>query len=366
MSINPKNGVLFDLTQAVPSFPTFKKIVLHLQEQLLSDENSFYTDVAGELALRLQIAKNHPLKSSLKADDLIITAGANHAAYTAFTLHFDIGDTVLLPEPCYFNHDMALKMLGLKSHFYKMSPQMNFQLAADEMIIELKASKARGVVLVTPNNPTGVIYNSGEVFKLLNWTSKNNVSVILDETYMRFDPNHLSLDSIYQFIGNGLSLVGSFSKTLSLTGYRVGYLIHGSKHLENVLKIQDTMVICAPVLSQKAALFGLQFCENEVQMQIELIFEKERLLKEMATHWKNFKLCSSGAYFAFIKHPFDDLTAEQAALKIFHETGLLTLPGTVFGPSQSSFLRLAFANIDKIQLRRALKNLSDFDKLLTL
>jgi len=363
-AIEPKQGFVFDMTQAVPSFPTFSKIIDHLRDELLKPENSFYSDVPGDIKLRSEIIKHHPCAKNLSPDDLIITAGANHAAYTALTLHFNIGDKILLPEPYYFNHDMALKMLGLESCHVKMDSANGFQLDADLMIEQFKKTKAKGLILVTPNNPTGVIYKSSEILKLLNWTSTKKIQIIIDETYMRFDKEHLHLSEISKFIGHGLSLVGSFSKTLSLTGYRVGYLIQGVNFFENVLKIQDTMVICAPTLAQKAALFGLKECDQDVQDQIDLINERQRILSESSKNWTRFKLCSFGAYFAFIQHPFEELSSEEAALKLFQETGILTLPGAVFGLGQSRFLRFAYANIHKTELGTALKNLCDFDQLL--
>ncbi len=360
-ALQTKAPQTFDMTQAVPSFPTFSRIREELKKDLENPEMSFYTDVPGLLELRQAIVARHPLQKKLDVKNILITAGANHAAYTALTLLFSPGDGVLLPEPFYFNHDMALKMLALKPQYSSLDAEAGFQLQAESLITELQKTKSRGVLLVTPNNPSGAFYSSAEILKLLLWTSANKVEVILDETYIHYDAQHLNQVEIGTFIGKGLTLVGSFSKSFSLTGYRVGYMISGQEEINQSLKIQDTMVICAPTLSQRAALHGLELCQSDLQKKVSELRDLTVLLRKKSAEWKNFRLRSSGAFFAFIEHPYA-LNATQAALKLYEEAGILALPGTVFGKSQNKFLRLAYANFDAAKLTLALDQLSALDR----
>ena len=222
-SIRPPGTAHYDMSQAVPNMPAPIKLRQRLADALLSDpELSFYTDVPGLASLRGRIAESHALGRSLGPDNVVITAGANHAMLTAFLLHFQAGDTVVLLEPYYFNYDMGLRMLGMRPSYCLLKSEAGFQLVARELVAFLEQEPAKGVVIVTPNNPTGATYASSQLVELLRWTSAKGIDVLLDETYGHYDPSHLEDPELGAFVGRGLTLVGSFSKTYSLTGYRSG------------------------------------------------------------------------------------------------------------------------------------------------
>jgi aspartate/methionine/tyrosine aminotransferase len=362
--ILPKNGCYFDMTQAVPLFPTFRAIRNRLTEDLQKDDTSYYTDVLGIPPLREKIVQTHPLFESFSSDQVLVTAGANHAMFTAMILFFKAGDEVGLIEPCYFNYEMGLKMLGINPRFFEVSGATGFKLNSDKIIKQVLEYQVKGLILITPNNPTGASYDSNEILKLLKWTSSKGIEVIIDETYLKFDPYHLANKEIGEFFGRGLTLVGSFSKTFSLTGYRVGYLISGRKEINEALKIQDTLVICAPHLSQLAALYGLNECQKDVDQEIARMKKLEIVLVERAKKLKNFSIMSVGAFFAYMRHPFSNLTAKEAALEIFSRIGLLTLPGTIFGNKQENFVRMAFCNLTESHLNHAMDELIQLDQKL--
>ena len=356
----------YDMSQAVPNVPTPVRLRKRLAEVLIAEPAaSFYTDVPGLASLRSRIAGTHPLGSSFNGDHVVITAGANHAMFTSFLLHFQAGDRVVLLEPYYFNYDMGLRMLGMSPGYCCLSEQAGFALNAAELIAFLEREAARGVVVITPNNPTGASYSSRELLKLLQWTSPRSVEVILDETYARYDERHLDKPEIGAFIGRGLTLVGSFSKTHSLTGYRVGYLVAGSAEIEQVLKVQDTAIICAPHVSQLAALFGMEDCQAELAEQLNKTAELGRMFRAGTSGLRAFSLVSCGAFFAYVRHPHASMTCEEATLELYRHTGILGLPGTVFGRSQASFIRLAFCNLLPDELETAIGAMLEYDRALS-
>jgi len=361
-AITPVGARRYDMSQAVPNVPTPVRLRRRLADELVANpEPSFYTDVPGLASLRGRIAESHPLGQSFGPDNVVITAGANHAMFTAFLLHFQAGDRVVLLEPYYFNYDMGLRMLGMTPGYCCLSPENGFALQAADLIAFLEQASAKGVVVITPNNPTGATYASGELLALLQWTSPRGIEVILDETYARYDPNHLQNSAIGAFLGKGLTLVGSFSKTYSLTGYRVGYLVGGDAEIEQILKVLDTVIICAPHLSQLAALFGLEDCEEELALQLEKTADLGRRFRRLAGGLRAFSLTSCGAFFAYVKHPYANVTCEQATLELYRHTGILGLPGTVFGRHQRSFIRLAFCNLLPDELEAAGHGLLEYD-----
>jgi len=356
----------YDMSQAVPNVPTPVRLRKRLAEVLIAEPAaSFYTDVPGLASLRSRIAGTHPLGSSFNGDHVVITAGANHAMFTSFLLHFQAGDRVVLLEPYYFNYDMGLRMLGMSPGYCCLSEQAGFALNAAELIAFLEREAARGVVVITPNNPTGASYSSRELLKLLQWTSPRSVEVILDETYARYDERHLDKPEIGAFIGRGLTLVGSFSKTYSLTGYRVGYLVAGSAEIEQVLKVQDTAIICAPHVSQLAALFGMEDCQAELAEQLNKTAELGRMFRAGTSGLTAYSLVSCGAFFAYVRHPHASMTCEEATLELYRHTGILGLPGTVFGRSQASFIRLAFCNLLPDELETAIGAMLEYDRALS-
>lgn len=360
--LTPRVSHIFDMTQAVPSYPTFTKIRRRMQLFLEDEQASFYTDVPGLPALRSKIVGTHPLSNSMTDDNVLVTAGANHAMYTALTLLFNPGDKVLLLEPYYFNYDMAIKMLSLQPIYHPLSESDGFRMNADDVIRHAEEVGVRGTILVTPNNPTGACYEDEQLLRLLQWSSSAGVEILLDETYLRFVSQHLDDASIGSFLEKNLNVIGSFSKSFSLTGYRVGYLLASKLKIMESLKVQDTLVICAPHIAQLAALCGLDECSAEVAEKVAAITHLEQVLIEHCSRLKHFKLVSSGAYFAFVRHPFNHLSCEDACLKLYEHTGILGLPGTVFGGTMEPYIRLAFCNLTESELNLALNLLNTYDR----
>jgi aspartate/methionine/tyrosine aminotransferase len=361
-SIQPATGHIFDLSQAVPSYPTFPKIREAVAQSVTRDEVGFYTDVPGLFDLRKAIADTHFLISDRDPNRVLITSGANHAMFTALMLHCNAGDTVLLLEPFYFNYDMALPMLGLKADYLSVAEADGMQLHAKKVIARLEANPAiRAVILITPNNPTGACYAAEEVLEVVKWASPRGVEVIVDETYLKFDPHHLNQSALSPYLGKGLTLVGSFSKCYSLTGYRVGYLVTSPDILRESLKIQDTVVICPSHIGQIAALEGIRVCEEDVRREVARMGGLADKVREATKALRAFRLISAGSFFAYFKHPFTHLTSAQASLHLFEATGIIGLPGTVFGKSQEAYIRLSISNVSENDLDRALGELIRFD-----
>lgn len=359
--LSPQPTEVFDLTQAVPSFATFAPIRAQLCGDLGQEAASFYTDIAGLPALRHAIVETHPLGRHFGSHQVGVTAGANQAFFASLVIFFQAGDRVVLPEPYYFNYDMALRMLGMEPVYHPMRSDQGFRLDADALIRTLETSGAKGVVLITPNNPTGACYAPDEVLKLVQYAAPRGIEVLLDETYRRFDPGHLAHGDLGAFVGHGLTLIGSFSKVYSVTGYRVGYVVTSELAMQAFLKVQDTMVICAPHISQLAALHGLQLCEPDVVDMVHRIATLSQVLKKHAAACTHFELLSVGAFFAYVRHPLTSMSCTDATLEIFRQTGVLGLPGTTFGEQQQAYVRLAYCNVSADELERAMANLSRFD-----
>jgi len=223
-------------------------------------------------------------------------------------------------------------------------------LPALEDAARLLSAKTRAIVLVTPNNPTGAIYPPELIEAFYELAREKGLALVLDETYRDFREETSPPHDLFRKPGWEATLVQlySFSKVYSLTGYRVGAVIAGERLLAEVAKIMDCVAICAPRLGQEAAAFGLDHLEAWQREKCAMM--RERLLALRGLFKDNrlaYRLVSSGAYFAYVRHPFADTPAAAVAQRLAREENLLCLPGTMFGAGEEPYLRLAFANLDK-------------------
>ena len=206
---------------------------------------------------------------------------------------------------------------------------------------------------MTPNNPTGAIYPPELISAFYDLAKAKGLALVLDETYRDFRVEASPPHGLFARTDWAETLVQlySFSKVYALTGYRVGSMIAGERLLAEVAKIMDCVAICAPRISQEAAAFGLDHLDDwqrekcaamEARLQaLRRVFQDNRL---------RYSLVSSGAYFAYVRHPFDGEPAAQVARRLADEENILCLPGTMFGPGQDSYLRFAFANLDQASM----------------
>jgi aspartate/methionine/tyrosine aminotransferase len=182
----------------------------------------------------------------------------------------------------------------------------------------------------------------------------HSLALVLDETYkdlregIDHPPHALFARPDWQDV---LVHLYSFSKVYALTGYRVGSLTAGQELQVQIAKVLDCITICAPHLGQRAALYGLQHLHAWQREKREAMRAKRLGLKQLFDKpLGGFRLVSCGAYFAYVQHPFADKTATQVAQHLAESQNILMLPGSMFGPEQERFLRIAFANLDAAQL----------------
>ncbi|OQY24761.1 MAG: hypothetical protein B6I37_02745 [Desulfobacteraceae bacterium 4572_35.2] len=182
--------------------------------------------------------------------------------------------------------------------------------------------------MVTPSNPTGTVLPADQVESLYELARQNNVALILDETYNAFLPpqqlpHHLFSKDAW---GETFIHIGSFGKTFALTGYRAGALVASRKLIHHALKVQDSMVVCQPRITQHAIAYGCRELSDWVDQNS-----------------------------VWVKHPWPTLTGRQAARKLADEANLICLPGEVFGPGLEGYLRLAFGNVSQHEIPQAVE-----------
>ncbi len=346
----PAEKVLLDLAQAVPSYPPAEDLSRHVAAVAGVPSTSVYSEILGNRALREAFARHlsADYDASVDVENVAITSGCNQAYCVAISALAGPGDEVILPVPYYFNHDMWLKMQGIAPVYLGFDAARPNRLSI-EAIRGLLSPRTRAMVLVSPCNPTGAEYAREDIEGVHALLSSRGASLVIDETYKDFraasGPPH-ALMSSGAHERAGLVQLFSFSKSYSMTGYRVGAIVCNTVLLKEVEKILDCIAICPPRISQEAACFALTHLDEWRDAKALLMRERvDSLQRQFAQSNLRYELVSAGAYFAYVRHPFNATPAVDVARRLADRQNILCLPGSFFGPRQDTFLRLAFANV---------------------
>lgn len=340
---------VLDVAQAVPGYPPPQALRTHIAGLTDRPDLHRYTDVLGRAELRDELAKHLAAfyGGTVSAPQVGIVAGCNQAFCLAASAVAGQGDEIVLPVPCYFNHQMWLRTQGI-SAVYLPSAEGRGGVPDPEQAARLLSARTRAIVLVTPNNPTGAVYPPAVIEGFFRLAQDHGIALIIDETYKDFLAHTERPHDLFQRADWPETLIHlySFSKAYSLSGHRVGSIAASPGLLEQVMKAADCVAICPPAIGQEAALFALRELADWREANRRLMAERVAALRQaFSTAGLAYKLISAGAYFAYVRHPFDAEPASRVARRLAHRQAVLALPGEAFGPEQERCLRFAFANL---------------------
>lgn len=340
---------LLDVAQAEPGYPPAEALRAHLAGALQRPELHRYTDILGTPALRAELARHLAAfyGGAVSSEQVGIVAGCNQAFCLATAALAGPGDDILLPLPYYFNHPMWLQMQGIRAlHLPCTGAHAGVPDPAEAA--RRLTPHTRAIVLVTPNNPTGAVYPPGVIDAFFELAQAHGIALIIDETYKDFLDHPGRPHDLFRRPDWADTLIQlySFSKAYSLTGHRVGSIAAAQAFLGQVMKMADCVAICASAIGQEAALFGLRALDEWREANRCLMAERlGALQRAFRTDALRYELVSAGAYFAYVRHPFDGAPAHRVARRLARHHGVLALPGEMFGPGQEACLRFAFANL---------------------
>ncbi len=358
------HGPLIDLSQAVPGYPPHPDMLRFLGEAASSVAYAGYGPIEGETVLREAYARHvgNLYGAEIKADNIHITSGCNQAFIAAIMCVAQSGDTVLATDPFYFNHQSSLEMLGIRSETMLCRAENGFVPDIEDVRAALHKG-VRALVLVSPNNPTGAIYPPQLLAQIYAACRDNGTWLLLDETYRDFlsDADQAPHDLFKEVDWpSHLIQLYSFSKSFCIPGHRLGAIVAGADMVANVAKVMDNLQICAtraPQIAVSRAIEPLQSWRDDNRREIARRAEALRVSMSNVAGWH---VEAVGAYFAFVRHPYDGLSSVAVAEKLAKTTGIITLPGSFFGESQDAFLRFAFANVDVAGIEATAARLSCF------
>ena len=359
---------LINVSQAAPVEPPHPDMRRAMADVALNDDSAhLYGPVLGLPPLCSELAARTAriYGGTVTADQVAITSGCNQAFAAAISALCGEGDEVIIPVPWYFNHKMWLDMAGAKAVPLKCEGDM---MPDPWDAAKLITPRTRAIVLVTPNNPTGIEYPDDLVTAFYDIAKSRGIALIVDETYRDF---HAGTDAPHRLFrrpdwDQTLIHLYSFSKAYRLTGHRVGALITSPARLAEAEKFLDTVAICPNQIGQHAALWGMQNLDQWLAGERdEILTRRAAITQHMpALAAQGWSLLGLGGYFAYMRHPFALSSADLAPVLV-REAAVLCLPGTMFYPPENTAgqteLRIAFANLDAAGIAELFARLAALD-----
>lgn len=307
---------------------------------------TFYTSNAGLKELKVEITKY--LKDRVNVEyeannEVLVTVGGSEAIDMMFRAMLDPGDEVLIPQPSYVSYLPCAVMADGVPVVIPLQHKNEFKLTAEELEAAI-TPKSKILVMPFPNNPTGSIMTAKDLKPIVDVVIKHDLYVLSDEIYseLSYMGDHVSIAS-FPGMKERTILVNGFSKGFAMTGWRLGYACGPAAIIEQMTKIHQYAIMCAPTNSQYAAIEGLRNCQDEVQKMREAYNQRRRFLVH---EFKRMDLECFEPYGAFYIFPCIKefgMTSEEFATRFLEEEKVAVVPGTAFGACGEGFLRISYA-----------------------
>lgn len=338
------------LGQGVVNYGPPPEATAQIQHFLADPENHKYKPVTGLPALIEAFEKKLRSENSITLGEdsrLVITAGSNMGFMNAVLALTDPGDEVILQTPFYFNHEMAVTMASC--HPVLVPTDANHQLQPDAMRRAI-TTRTRAIVTVSPNNPTGAVYTEAALREINELCREHGLCHIHDEAYEYFlydGVKHFSPGSIPGAGRHTLSLF-SLSKAFGFASWRIGAMVVPEPLLAPIRKIQDTILICAPVISQYAAIGALQAGAAYCREKLAAITEVRGLVaRELGTLGTLCEVPDAQGAFYFLLRLHTGLDAMSVTERLIREHRVAVIPGSAFGFGQGCHLRVSYGALQK-------------------
>ncbi|MEF9946206.1 MAG: aminotransferase class I/II-fold pyridoxal phosphate-dependent enzyme [Lachnospiraceae bacterium] len=312
----------------------------------LEKGKTFYTSNAGLKELKIEICKYLNRKVHVSYDDtkeVIVTVGGSEGIDIALRAMLDPGDEVIIPQPSYVSYLPCTILADGVPVIIPLQYENEFKLTPEELEAAI-TPKTKVLVMPFPNNPTGAIMSKADLEPIAEIVVKHDLFVISDEIYseLSYKGDHVSIAG-FPGMKERTILINGFSKGFAMTGWRLGYACGPKEIIEQMIKIHQFAIMCAPTNSQYAAVEGLRSCEAEVAEMRNAYNQRRRYLMH---EFKRMKLeCFEpfGAFYVFPSIQEFNMTSEEFANRLLEEEKVAVVPGTAFGACGEGFLRISYA-----------------------
>ena len=312
----------------------------------LEKGRTFYTSNSGLKELRNEIANYMKRTQGISYDpahEIIITVGGSEAIDLAFRAMLNPGDEVLIPQPSYVSYEPCAILADAVPVIIELKEEDEFRLTAQQLRNAI-TDKTKILVLPFPNNPTGAIMEKKDLEEIAEVIREKDLYVVSDEIYgeLTYKDKHVSIASLPGMQERTI-LINGFSKAYAMTGWRLGYACAPKAIMEQMIKIHQFAIMCAPTTSQYAAVEALRNGDDDVKGMRESYNQRRRFL--MHAFAKMGLQCFEpyGAFYVFPCIKEFGLSSEEFAERLLREEKVAVVPGTAFGDCGEGFLRISYA-----------------------
>jgi len=355
------NPGTISLGQGVAYYGPPGEAVEHIQRFLADPENHKYQPVGGIAELKDAIRRKLAADNRIAVGDdarIFVTAGGNMAFVNAVLAVADPGDEIILNLPYYFNHEMAVVIAGCRA--VCAPTDENYQLRPREIRARL-TDRTRAVVTISPNNPTGAVYPQAALRAVNALCREAGVYHIHDEAYEYFTydgAEHFSPGAIDGSAGHTISLF-SLSKAYGFASWRIGYMVVPEHLFAPIKKIQDTVLICPPVISQYAAVgamgVGAAYCRRKL---LAIADVRRIVLAELSGIADLVKVPPALGAFYFLLRADSEMDSMRLVERLIREHKVAVIPGTTFGLTEGCYLRIAYGALRRETAAEGIRRLT--------
>ena len=323
-----------------------------------------YTSNIGLKELREEISRWMDRKYDLKykEDEILVTVGGSEAIDLAIRALVTTGDEVIIPEPCYVSYEPITTLTGGVPVRIATKAEDGFRVTAEQIKAAI-TPRTKLLVLSYPDNPTGAILEHDDLKAIADVIRGTDIIVLSDEIYAELTYGENRHESIASFDGmwERTIVVNGFSKTFSMTGWRLGYACAPRPLTAIMTKIHQSCIMCAPTTSQYAAITALKDCEEDIRvMHDEYDKRRQYCVRRLnAMGLKTFE--PKGAFYVFPDISSSGMTSEEFCAELLKEQKVAIIPGSAFGSCGEGFARISYAYSLK-HLQEAMKRIERFLK----
>ena len=319
----------------------------------LEKGKTFYTSNAGLLELREEICKYYTRKFHATYDpvkECVITVGGSEGIDIALRAMLNDGDEVIIPEPCYVSYLPCVQLANGTPVQIPLQAKNEFRLTPEELEAAI-TEKTKVVILPFPNNPTGAIMEREDLEKIAKVILEHDLYVLSDEIYaeLSYKGKHVSIASLPGMRDRTI-VINGFSKAYAMTGWRLGYALAPALICEQMTKIHQFAIMCAPTNSQYAAIEALRHGDKDIEVMRQAYDQRRRFLMQTFRDLNLECFEPFGAFYVFPNIQKFGMSSEEFAEKLLEQEKVAVVPGTAFGDCGEGFLRISYAySIDELK-----------------
>lgn len=328
----------------------------------LEKGKTFYTSNSGLIELRKEICNYLERRCNVSYEwskEVLVTVGGSEGIDACLRAMLNPGDEVIIPQPSYVSYEPCTILSGGKPVIINLKGENEFRLTAKELEDAI-TDKTKVLILPFPNNPTGAIMEEKDLIAIAKVCIEKDIFVLSDEIYseLTYKGNHVSIASIPGMKERTI-LINGFSKAFAMTGWRLGYACGPKEIIQQMTKIHQFCIMCAPTTSQYAAIEAMKNGDEDVAKMREAYDQRRRFLlnafKEMGLE------CFEpyGAFYVFPCIKEFGMTSDEFATRFLEEEKVAAVPGTAFGDSGEGYLRISYA-YSLERLKEAMERLKRF------